>query len=266
MPDPVEYDSNFWELVWADEFDRPEIDSSKWSLVDGAGGFGNNELQYYTSRPENARVENGTLIIEARKEKYQGSPYTSAKLLTRNKGDWTYGKYEIRARLPLGQGIWPAIWMMPTDMNRYGGWPECGEIDIMELLGHEPGKVYGTIHYGMPWWHTGASYVLPGGKSFSDDYHLFGLIWLPGEIRWYVDGRLYQTQKDWFCRDPETSHEFAFPAPFDRDFYIQLNVAVGGNWPGYPDAGTVFPQVMAVDYVRVYRLKDGYPPVVKKPE
>ena len=131
---------------------------SKWNYVQGGGGYGNNELQNYTNRPENIRVENGNLVIEARKENYQGNQYTSAMLDTKNKGDWTYGRFEIRAKLPEGKGMWPAIWMMPTD-KEYGGWPVGGEIDIMELLGHDPGKVYGTIHYGNPHVHSGGNYT-----------------------------------------------------------------------------------------------------------
>ena len=166
---------------------------------------------------------------------------------TANKGDWTYGKIEVRAKLPYGQGLWPAIWMLPTDWE-YGGWPLSGEIDIMEIVGHQPNRVYGTIHYGNSWPNnsqSGNAYVLPTG-DFSDDYHVFSIEWEENEIRWYVDGLLYSTQNFWFTPSAP------YPAPFDKRFHILLNVAVGGNWPGSPDETTVFPQEMRVDYVRIY--------------
>ncbi len=248
-----------WELVWSDEFDGPKIDTSKWSFIDAGGGFGNHELEYYTGRAENAYIDKGSLIIKANEENYKGSEYTSAKLITQNKGDWTYGKFEIRAKMPIGGGLWPAIWMMPTDQKMYGGWPNCGEIDIMEYLGHKPDTVYGTIHYGVPHSQSGDSYILPNDKRFCDDYHVFGLIWLPGEFHWLIDGKEYQTQKYWFSRSASQAADYTYPAPFDRNFFLQLNLAVGGDWPGDPDALTVFPQTMAVDYVRVYKYKGELP-------
>ena len=153
------------------------------------------------------RIENNALVLEARKENFQGSPYTSAKLTTSGKAEWTYGRYEIRAKLPEGQGIWPAIWMMPSDMNVYGGWPSCGEIDIMELVGHEPDTIHGTLHYGNPWKYTGGSFELEEG-SFQDDYHEFALEWLPGEMRWYVDDQLYLIQKDWYSQENTMEEKF----------------------------------------------------------
>lgn len=250
-----------WKLVWSDEFDGDSIDKSKWNFVEGGGGFGNNELQYYTSRPENARVENGTLIITARREDYGGNKYTSAKLTTQGKGEWTYGKFEIRAKLPEGQGLWPAIWMMPSDMDMYGGWPSCGEIDIMENIGSEPNKVFGTLHYGNPWKYTGKDYYLPDGKKFSDDFHTFELEWLPGEFRWYVDGNLYQVQRHWYSRNLNEADSYTYPAPFDRDFYLQINLAVGGNLPGNPKDDSIFPKSFVIDYVRVYEYKGEYPQI-----
>lgn len=261
-----------WNLVWQDEFNGKNIDESKWNFVQGGGGYGNNELQNYTNRKENARQENGNLVIEARKENFGGNEYTSAKLTTQNKGDWTYGRYEIRAKLPKGQGIWPAIWMMPTDYDLYSGWPASGEIDIMELLGHAPNQVHGTLHYGLPWKHTGEMYTLPKGtKDFSEDYHTFTLDWEPGEISWYVDGVLFAKQSDWYSKNENAAAPYTYPAPFDRDFFLQLNVAVGGNWPGYPDQTTSFPNQMLVDYVRVYELdgkyrEPGERPVTEEPD
>jgi beta-glucanase (GH16 family) len=242
-----------WDLVWVDEFDAPDgvsPDPERWSFNTGGGGWGNGERQYYTDRPENAVIEDGVLRICAREEEgfFRGYRYTSARLVTKRKGDWTYGRIEVRAQLPEGQGIWPAIWMLPSH-TAYGGWPMGGEIDIMEMLGQNPIRVYGTLHYGDPHTHTGRHYVLRTGETFADGHHVFALEWEPGEIRWYVDGYHYQTQTEWFTSKLE--HEY--PAPFDRPFHLLLNVAVGGRWPGNPDETTEFPQCMAVDYVRVYQ-------------
>ncbi len=246
-----------WELVWNDEFDKGAIDLSKWEHEVNARGGGNNELQYYTARPQNSYIDDGKLVINAIKETYTGPEgtreYTSGRIRTLNKGDWLYGRFDIRAKLPRGQGIWPAIWMLPTDWE-YGGWAASGEIDIMELLGHEPRIVYGTLHYGGEWpnnVHTGTSYTLPSSAgTFSDDFHLFTLEWDTTEFRWYVDGIYYQTQNTWH------SSNGSYPAPFDKRFHLLLNVAVGGNWPGNPDSTTSFPQVMEIDYVRVYQKAD----------
>ena len=242
-----------WELVWSDEFEGKSLDQSKWELIVNGRGGGNNELQYY--RKENVRVENGMLVIEARKEKFNGPDgsrdFTSAKIRTKGKGDWTYGRIEVRAKLPKGQGIWPAIWMMPTD-NHYGNWPNSGEIDIMELVGQEPNRVHGTLHYGdrqKRQMEKGDSYKLKSG-TFADEFHVFGLEWEKGKISWSVDGQVYQTQSDWHTRDA------AFPAPFDQRFHLILNVAVGGSWPGNPDATTAFPAPMVVDWVRIYQKKE----------
>ncbi|MBN1542314.1 glycoside hydrolase family 16 protein [candidate division KSB1 bacterium] len=244
-----------WTLVWNDEFSGDSIDPAKWEHEVNAQGGGNNELQYYTDRSVNSFIEEGCLVIQALRENYKGPEgtreYTSARLRTKNKGDWKYGRFDIRARLPFGQGIWPAIWMLPTE-GKYGGWAASGEIDIMELLGHEPNKVYGTLHYGGEWpnnIHSGKAFLLKE-NDFSSDFHLFTLEWSPGVFRWYVDGELYQTQTQWY------SSNGSFPAPFDEFFHLVLNVAVGGNWPGNPDNSTVFPQKMIIDHVRVYKSTD----------
>ncbi len=248
-----------WNMVWDDEFNGTEIDQTKWQHeVNGQGG-GNNELQYYTARDTNSFIQDGKLVIRALKETYTGPDgtrqYTSARLRTLHKGDWKFGRFRIKAKLPFGQGLWPAIWMLPSDWV-YGGWAASGEIDIMELLGQDNTKVYGTLHYGGTWpnnTHTGSYYVLPSG-NFSDDFHVFELTWLPTangdsvEMKWYVDDVLYLTQRDWW------SSGGSYPAPFDKIFHMLLNVAVGGNWPGSPDSTTTFPQTMEVDYVRVYEL------------
>jgi beta-glucanase (GH16 family) len=236
-----------WQLVWHDEFNGRDLDRRKWGFATGGTGFGNNELQYYTDEPENTYVVGGHLVIVARRERYMGLHYTSAKLQTLVLAEWQYGRIDIRARMPAGQGLWPAFWMLPS-RSRYGGWPAGGEIDIMELLGHAPQTVHGTLHYGASGQHeyTGSSYTLPQG-TFADGFHLFSLIREPNSIRWYVDGRLYQEQTIWFTRNAP------YPAPFDQPFYLILNLAVGGNWPGSPDATTVFPARLRVDYVRVYQ-------------
>lgn len=241
-----------WELVWSDEFNGATLDLSKWEFEVNARGGGNNELQYYVTN--NVRLRDGQLIVEARKQQYTGPEgtrdYTSSRIRTKRKGDWLYGRIDVRAKLPQGKGMWPAIWMMPTDEN-YGGWPHSGEIDIMELLGQEPGKVHGTLHYsrsGGGHTHTGTNTTLTTG-SFADDFHVFRLDWETNAMRWHVDDRLYLTQTNWQSRAD------SFPAPFDQRFHLILNLAVGGNWPGNPDATTTFPQAMTIDYVRVYRRK-----------
>jgi beta-glucanase (GH16 family) len=253
-PRPTATPTGPWNLVWADEFDLPDgspVDESKWTAVTGGRGWGNNEWQHYTSRVENAYHQGGSLVIHARREDYQGNRYTSARLITKDKGDWTYGRFEVRARVPGGQAIWPAIWMMPTD-SVYGIWPKSGEIDIMELIGRAPGTVHGTLHYGSPHEFAGGKYTLPLGQTFADDFHIFAVEWEPGEMRWYVDGYHYFTRSRWFT----STAPDAYPAPFDQRFHLILNVAVGGNWPGPPDETTPEEAQMLVDYVRVYQREE----------
>ncbi|MDF1513233.1 MAG: glycoside hydrolase family 16 protein, partial [Anaerolineae bacterium] len=211
-----------WDLVWHDEFSGKTIDLSKWTFEVNAEGGGNHELQYYTGRSDNAFLKDGVLHIQALEELYTGPEgtrdYTSARMVTRDQGDWTYGRFEVRAKLPTGKGLWPAIWMMPTD-SVYGSWAASGEIDIMELLGHEPYMVFGTLHYGGEWPYntqSGDYYLLKDGRVFPDEFHTFTLEWEPREFRWYVDGELYQTQTAWFTDTGD------FPAPFDQRFYIIL--------------------------------------------
>lgn len=241
-------ESPSYQLVWQDEFDGDTVDATKWTF-EVHGRPANNELQYYTDSPENAFIEDGKMVLQALKldEKYLGRDYTSVRMKTAVKAEWMYGRFEIRAKLPEGQGLWPAIWMLPTFANN-GGWPAGGEIDIMELLGHEPNIVHGTIHYRNADGHryTGGSYTLPSG-DFASKFHTFALEWDETEMRWYVDDELYLTQTKWEHRSKP------FPAPFNQKFHLLLNVAVGGNWPGNPDETTVFPQRMEVDYVRVYQ-------------
>ena len=230
------------------------MDTTKWSFQLGDGtdyflpsGWGNNEQQWYTE--ENATVADGFLTITAREESVEpGFQFTSARMRSMRKGDWTYGRMEMRAKMPLGKGLWQAFWMLPTD-GIYGGWAASGEIDIVEYLGNEPDTVLGTIHYGGEWPNntfSGSEYQLPSG-TFDEDFHVFAIEWEEGEIRWYVDDVHYGTKTSW------TSTGGSFPAPFDKRFHLLLNLAVGGNLPGAPDANTQFPQEYVIDYVRVYQ-------------
>lgn len=269
-----------WKLVWSDEFDGAEVDRKKWDFDKGshllAGpnqwlpGWGNNELEFYTSRPENASVRDGMLHIRAIKESYKGSQYTSAKLKTKTLFGKKYGRFEFRAKLPTGRGIWPAIWLLPENDTKYGAWAASGEIDIMEARGQEPNKVLGTLHYGSHWpanTHSGADYIFPNNGTIAD-FHVYALEWEPSEIRWLVDDHVYQTQNFWWsCADTDGPKGVApvneselnpWPAPFDQPFYIILNVAVGGQFLGNPDNSTAFPVEMLVDYVRVYDKVAGY--------
>ena len=245
-----------WELVWSDEFDGNTLDATKWTPQLGDGcpdlcGWGNNELQWYTDR--NHTVANGFLTIEAKQEPTGNKNYSSSRLRSINKGDWTYGRFEIRAKLPIGKGLWPAIWMLPTDPSIYGVWAASGEIDIMELVGDKPEEIFGTIHYGGSFpANTFASNVFElDSGTFNDDFHEFAIEWTEGNIKWFVDGEQYASINNW------NSTGGPFPAPFDVDFHLLLNVAVGGNLPGSPDASTSFPQTMVIDYVRVYENTDA---------
>ena len=244
-----------WSLVWSDEFDGPSgsaVDSSKWSFDIGGNGWGNNELETYTDRTVNAHVEGGLLVIKALKETFTGTDgitrnYTSARLLTKNKFTQAYGRFEARIKIPYGQGIWPAFWMLGDNIGTVG-WPTCGEIDIMENIGKEPSIVHGTFHGPGYSGAQGisAAYALPNGQKFSDDFHTFAVEWEPNVVRFYVDGLLYKTRTP---ADLPAGKSWVF----DHPFFVILNVAVGGGFPGNPDATTVFPQQMLVDYVRVYQ-------------
>ncbi|BBB58415.1 glycosyl hydrolase family 16 [Undibacterium sp. KW1] len=235
-----------WELVWADEFAADKLDLQSWQIETGGHGWGNHELENYTARKENLRLENGMLVIEARQEKFAGSDYTSARIKTSGLHEFTYGRFEARIKIPAGQGVWPAFWLLGAEASA-AGWPERGEIDIMENIGKEPATSYATLHgpgyYGATGF--GGSKKLAQGK-LADDFHIYSVEWDAMQIRWYLDGQLY--------------HQ-ASPANvpgkwvFDHGFFIILNLAIGGDWPGAPDANTRFPQQMLVDYVRVYKRK-----------
>ena len=282
----LEHDPSDWTLVWNDEFDGSSVDLSKWSYALDCDGGGNAEKQCYTDSPENSYIDNGVLKIVAKPEAGQSLPYSSAKLMTKGKADWTYGRFEIRAKAPRGQGSWPAIWMLPTEQV-HGGWPHSGEIDIFEAvnLGAPVSAgssavqtdVYGTLHYGKSWPnndHSGHNYVLADNINPADDFHLYAMEWEEGELRWYVDGVLYQTQrqaelsfneqgqadgllhKGWYT---EINGEVVWnAAPFDEKFHLILNFAVGGSWPENVNLGGVdlsafhANNIFEVDYVRVY--------------
>ena len=251
VPTPTS-DPNAWILVWADEFDQPDgsaPDPAKWNHQQGGAGWGNGELQHYTNSTENSFIQDGMLMIRAKQESMMGRDFTSARLNTQFKGDWTFGRFEIHARLPNTQGIWPAFWLLPS-RARYGSGAAGGEIDIMELIGSEPGRTYATLHFGNPAERSSGYYDLPSGTAFSDDFHVFALEWEPDEIRWYVDDVLFHSETEWFTTG---KRDAMHPAPFDQDFYLLINVAVGGHWPGSPDDTSVFPQVLLVDYIRVFQ-------------
>jgi len=248
-PEVVAQTGTGWSLVWSDEFSQTNgssPDATKWAYDIGAGGWGNNELEYYTSRTNNARIENSNLVIEARLENFSGSSYTSARLKTQNKKSWTYGRIEARMKIPRGQGIWPAFWMLGTNISSVG-WPACGEIDILENIGREPTVVHGTVHG--PGYSAGASvggaYSLPNNPPFADDFHVYAVEWTTNRIKWFVDGAQF------FSVNPASLPAGATWV-FSQPQFLLLNLAVGGNWPGNPDGTTTFPQRMLVDYVRVY--------------
>ncbi len=233
-----------WQLVWQDEFDGTALDTARWVRETGGHGWGNNELQFYTDRVENARLDNGFLVIEARAEAFGNRAYTAARLKTQGLAAWRYGRIEARIQVPRGQGLWPAFWMLGDNIDRVG-WPACGEIDIMENIGREPGIVHGTVH-GPNYSGAngvGGAYTL-GSGAFADDYHVFAVEWNASSMQWFVDGTLYRTV---------LPSDLPGSWVFDHPFFIILNVAVGGYWPGNPDSTTVFPQTMRVDYVRVYQ-------------
>ena len=231
------------QLVWRDEFDGSEMNKDFWSHETGGHGWGNNELQFY--QESNAIVQDGHLIVQARKESSNGRSYTSSRIISKGKAEFQYGRLDVRASLPKGQGIWPAIWMLGNDISTVD-WPACGEIDIMEMIGGagRENTVHGTIH-----WQQEGKHTYLGGKStltehtYSDEFHVFSILWTKDSITWFVDDKEYFTT-------PITSPEML---EFHHKFYILFNVAVGGNWPGSPDEQTTFPQSMIVDYVRLYK-------------
>ncbi len=284
VPDAAQTDTaSDWQLVWADEFDGSAVDTAKWNVIEDCWGGGNDEQQCYTARASNVAVQDGRLIITAREEEFTGPawparfpagsvdasetktlPFTSGKLNTRTLHDWTYGRFEIRARLPQGQGVWPAFWMLPAD-DRYGGWPEAGEIDILEAVNlgvecdtcEEGGEssILGTLHYGGDRdtsTYTNRETVAP--QVLDGEFHTYGVVWQKGRIDWTLDGEVYGTMRaeDWYTTSSDDPD-----APFDQPFYLIVNLAIGGNWPESTALGGIsnegFPKQMEVDWVRVWQ-------------
>jgi beta-glucanase (GH16 family) len=245
-----------WTLSWQDEFDGPAgapLDTARWVAETGGGGWGNQEREFYTAG-ENAALDGaGHLVITARQEPpnstrtcwYGACRYTSARILTRSRFEPTYGRFEASIRIPRGQGLWPAFWLLGADIGT-AGWPGCGEIDVMENIGREPQLVHGTMHGPGYSGGNGIGAQYTSSTPFADDFHVFAVEWESGAVRWYVDGKLYH-------QATPSSLPSGARWVFDHPFFMLLNVAVGGSWPGDPDGSTTFPQQMLVDYVRVYR-------------
>jgi beta-glucanase (GH16 family) len=254
-----------WNIVWSDEFNGTNISTNIWSFENGNNnGWGNGELQYYTSRPQNAYVSNGLLHIVAQKESFAGYSFTSARMKTQNMFSKAYGRFEFRAKLPAGLGFWPALWMLGGNFSNVG-WPACGEIDVMENNGNVLNKVQGTIHYSDSnnnhLQSTGATTLTPGAVT---NFHKYLLEWQTNSIKWYVDGQLYETQNSW------SSSTGPYPAPFNQPFFIIMNLAVGGSYVGNPPASsistnTTFPGDLQVDYIRVYDLTEPLQLTVERP-
>ena len=233
------------DLQWADEFNGAELSSANWNYDLGNGcavgicGWGNGEKQEYTNDQANIKLDNGKLVITATS---QNTAYRSARINSKGKQSTALGRIDIRARLPKGKGIWPALWMLGTNIDQ-NPWPACGELDIMEMVGNDPTKVFGTVHYNNNGYVKSDGFLKLSTGDFSDKFHVFSVLWDLDIIIWYVDNQPFKT----FRRSPGSVY------PFNNPFYFVLNVAVGGQWPGDPDGTTVFPQQMTVDYIRVFR-------------
>ena len=255
-----------FQLKWSDDFNGTALNREDWNVETHEPGWVNEEWQAYVDSTDNIKVQDGKLLIQPVKTKNEDGTYsyTSGRVNTQGKHDFKYGYFECRAKVPTGKGYLPAFWMMPTDENLYGQWPKCGEIDIMEVMGQETNKAYGTIHYGEPHDQSQGTYSVSTANNFADSYHTYAVDWEPGKITWYVDGIKYHEESDWFSAKSGQG-TVAYPAPFDQPFYMILNLAVGGSWVGYPDNSTTYDdQQFAIDYVKVYQ-KDSYDENVEKP-
>ena len=256
-----------YKLKWKDDFNGDSLNKADWNVETHEPGWVNSEWQAYVDSADNIQVKDGKLLLKPIKtvDKDGNASYTSGRINTQGRHDFKYGYFECRAKVPTGKGYLPAFWMMPTDENLYGQWPKCGEIDIMEVMGQETNKAYGTIHYGEPHAQSQGTYSVSAADNFADNYHTYAVDWEPGKITWYIDGIKYHEESDWFSAK-ENQGTVAYPAPFDQPFYMILNLAVGGSWVGYPDESTTYDdQQFAIDYVKVYQ-KDSYDENVKKPE
>lgn len=255
-----------YQLKWQDNFDGDTLNRADWNVELHKKGWVNEEWQAYVDSDKNIQVKDGKLLIKPVETVNEDGTksYTSGRINTQGKHDFKYGYFECRAKVPTGKGYLPAFWMMPTDENLYGQWPKCGEIDIMEVMGQETNKAYGTIHYGEPHDQSQGTYTVDAKDNFADQYHTYACDWEPGKITWYIDGVKYHEESDWFSAKSGQG-EVTYPAPFDQPFYMILNLAVGGSWVGYPDESTTYDdQEFAIDYVKVYQ-KDSYDENVTKP-
>jgi beta-glucanase (GH16 family) len=237
------YRSQTWILVWSDEFNGPSVDTTNWvfDIGTGSNGWGNNERVYYTNRVDNVTINNDNLLIIAKKERHEASRYTSARMKTKFSPGWTYGKIEARIKLPMGQGIWPAFWMLGHNIENGVGWPHCGEIDIMEHVNNQK-SIRSTVHFD-----SIGNYRFRYKDTLCDvtQYHIYSVEWDQYRIKWFLDGSKYN--EDTISISDNTK------SAFHRPFFLLLNMSVGGNWPGNPDGTTTFPDTMFVDYVRVYQ-------------
>ena len=246
--------AQYTELMWSDEFDGAgPVDATKWAYDTGGGGWGNNELETYTTTTDNVSQNGGNLVIQAVRQAGSTNSYTSGRILTKGKKDFQYGRIDVRAKLPQGKGLWPAIWMLGSEIDQ-NNWPKCGEIDIMELRGQNPTEFLTTMHFadgGGNHKQDGIEGIkLPDGSNFANDFHTYSVVRSKDQIRFYLDGKQYYS----FTPSNTSSN----PYPFNNNFFVVLNVAVGGNFlgpGGNPDASTLFPQQMQVDYVRYYQYK-----------
>ncbi len=266
-PEPTPQDISYegYTLKWEDNFDGTELNRNDWNVELHDPGWVNEEWQSYVDSSENIYIEDGSLVLKpVKKTDANGNAsYTSGRVNTQGKHDFTYGLFEARVKVPTGKGYLPAFWLMASDENLYGQWPRCGEIDIMEVMGDSTDTAHGTVHYGNPHAQSQGTYKLTEG-TFADEYHTFSLEWEPGRLRWYIDGMLYHEENDWHSTT-EGQGTVTYPAPFDQPFYVILNLAIGGSWVGYPDETTTFEdQAYSVDYVKVYQ-KDSYDENVTRP-
>lgn len=246
-----------YELVWQDDFDGDTLNRDDWNVELHEPGWVNEEWQEYIDSEDVIFIKDSKLhLIPVKTDNGDGTfYYTSGRVSTQHKKDFVYGMFEAYAKVPLGKGYLPAFWLMATDEDDYGQWPRCGEIDIMEVLGDQTDSVHGTIHYGNPHEQCQGSYKLPEGQSFDSDFHKFICIWEPGKIKWFVDDILFHEADKWYSTT-EGKGTLPYPAPFDQKFYIILNLAVGGEWVGYPDENTSFDNnPFIIDYVKVYKKK-----------
>ena len=244
-----------YELKWQEEFEGDSLNRRDWNVELHEPGWVNKEWQEYVDSEENIQVRDGLLhLIPVEKIDQDGNrSYTSGRVTTQGKRDFTYGYFECRAKVPAGKGYLPAFWLMATDEDVYGQWPKCGEIDIMEVLGDQTCRLHGTMHYGEPHEQSQGCYEVEEQDNFADNFHVFACEWVPGKITWYVDGIKYHEETCWFSARPG-EEKLPYPAPFNQNFYIILNLAVGGEWVGYPDETTSFEdQEYVIDYVRVYQ-------------